>query len=731
MRLRKKLIVVFIGIAIIPLLASTGIILLRSVNTIKRNARGFLSEYSAAIARDIAAFFARKEGLVESAAFFPALTEMEWPDVKRSLSPLLKNVSRTDNMNMYLLVNPDGSYYRSDMEGNPALGGLVTADNTDPASKPTILTARDYFQYLVGSNPGGEQRSYVSNPIISRATGQKMVIVGSSLIDAAGKNAGLIGFYVEDHTMRAILDAITLKLKANFGERLLFLIFSGDGALLSRREYDSGQNSYTERALNVNEEFTIKDLPGSFQDAYRILTDEEPSISYRDEVSGDRYYVAGSPILGTGYKLVLTLPESVLYGTILDIQSTALIVLAATAIIVFLLAFVFSGQITSPIIKTTLALKDISEGEGNLTKTIEVSSKDEIGDLARYFNATLEKIKTLVLVIKNQAVALFDIGNELAANMTETAAAINEITANIQSIKGRVINQSSSVTETNAAMEQIAVNIDKLNGHVDRQSENVSRSSSAIEEMLTNIQSVTQTLVINAGNVKELMDASEVGRTGLQEVAEDIKEIARESEGLFEINAVMENIFSQTNLLSMNAAIEAAHAGESGKGFAVVADEIRKLAENSAEQSKIITAVLKKIKGSINKITESTASVLNKFEAIDRGVKIVSEQEENILTAMENQGSGSKEILDAVGQLNDTTQTVRDRSEKMLEGSEQVMYEGKNLDLITREIIDGMSEMAVGAEQINVAVNRVNEISGQNKKNIDVLVEKVSRFKVE
>jgi methyl-accepting chemotaxis protein len=405
----------------------------------------------------------------------------------------------------------------------------------------------------------------------------------------------------------------------------------------------------------------------------------------------------------------------------------AVIAVIAAAVIMY---FVAVG-ITKPIANVALTLKDISEGEGDLTKTVNIHSKDEIGDLARYFNATLEKIKLLVITIKKQAAALYDIGNELASNMTETAAAINEITANIQSIKGRVINQSASVTETNATMEQITVNINKLNGHVDRQSGSVSQSSSAIEEMLANIQSVTQTLVKNTDNVKELIEASEVGRSGLQEVAADIQEISRESEGLLEINAVMENIASQTNLLSMNAAIEAAHAGEAGKGFAVVADEIRKLAESSGEQSKTISTVLKKIKDSIDKITKSTDSVLNKFEAIDSGVKIVSEQEENIRSAMEEQGAGSKQILEAIGQLNEATQMVKSGSGEMQEGSKQVIQESRNLELATQEITNGMNEMASGADQINVAVSRVNEISGNNKENIDVLVKEVSKFKIE
>jgi methyl-accepting chemotaxis protein len=402
--------------------------------------------------------------------------------------------------------------------------------------------------------------------------------------------------------------------------------------------------------------------------------------------------------------------------------------IAGTALAIAL-GFIVAGLITRPIRSAFEVLKTMSEG--NLTQHIESKSSDEVGEMINLLNVTQGAIKQLIVAIRDKAGTLSGIGSELAGNMTETAAAINQITANIQSIRGRVINQSASVTETNATMEQITVNIDKLNDNVEKQTDSVSKSSSAIEEMIASIHSVTSTLGENAASVRELLESSDVGRTGLQEVAADIQEIARESEGLLEINAVMENIASQTNLLSMNAAIEAAHAGEAGKGFAVVADEIRKLAENSGEQSKTIASVLKKIKESIDKITESTDNVLSKFEIIDNGVKVVSRQSENIRGAMEEQSAGSRQIREVMARLSDITRMVKGGSDEMLEGSKEVITEGRNLEMATQEITNGMNEMSSGAEQINVAVNRVNAISGENRESIAVLIQEVSRFKVD
>jgi methyl-accepting chemotaxis protein len=408
-----------------------------------------------------------------------------------------------------------------------------------------------------------------------------------------------------------------------------------------------------------------------------------------------------------------------------------LIILGGISVVIgFLLLLFFIQKIFTPINEIHVILKKIAKGEGDLTKRINIKDKSEIGELASDFNTTLEKIRQMIITIKTETTTLFDTGNDLAISMNETAAGINEITSSILEIKERVLSQSDYVSETHRTMDDVVSSIKKLNTNVEDQSTNISSATAAIEEMVSNTSSVTNTLIKNEANVHILKDAAEAGRNSLQEVAGDIQEIARESEGLLNINSVMNSIAAQTNLLSMNAAIEAAHAGEAGKGFAVVAGEIRKLAENSSHQSKIISDVLKKIKGSIDKIMRSTQNVLNKFEDIDSSVKIVAEQEEHIRNSMEEQQSGSRMILEGISNVNNITREVESGSQVMYKAANDVIKESSELDESTKEIAAGMNEMASGADQINLAINHIKNISGKNRENITVLVDEVSRFKI-
>ena len=339
------------------------------------------------------------------------------------------------------------------------------------------------------------------------------------------------------------------------------------------------------------------------------------TVSRRIDMYGVPYLGYYFPLLGSGgnpvgmFFLGLS-QEAAVASSNAALRNTVIAGSMALAVIVLVMLMIVI-RVLKPISLMKQTLDETAQGD--LTNRLPEKGNDEIAQASRSFNQTMEALGSMIASVKQQAGTLSSIGNDLANNMTQTASAMNKIAANIQSIKGRVQNQSASVTATNSTMEQVSGNIDRLNGSVERQSHAVGDAAAALEHVIANIHSVNTTLAQNAANVKELQESSDTGRSSLQGVVSDIQEIARESESLLEINAVMENIAGQTNLLSMNAAIEAARAGESGKGFAVVAGEIRHLAENSSNQSNTIKEVLKKIKDAIDKITRSADNVLNKF----------------------------------------------------------------------------------------------------------------------
>ena len=562
-------------------------------------------------------------------------------------------------------------------------------------------------------------KNYISEPFNSKIWNKLLIAITVPIYDA---DKNIIG------TLIALTDGLTLcndTKNITVGETGHCYILDESGVTIAEKD-----TSLVARFENAQE--SVKNDPSLAELAAfekTALKSSESSVGFWDD-KGVANISSFAKMTSTGWTVVIQAPVNEFMETVNTLQTTMLIIITAIILVTLIIVYFVAHKMVKPIQTVVNALKDIAQGEGDLTVRLPVYGNDEITGLSAYFNETIEKIGASIKSVGKNSNDMETIGNELASNMTETASAIHQISANIDGVKQQAMTQAASVTETAATIEEIVRTIKQLNNSIETQAASVAQSSASVEQMVANIASIGQTLGKTDDVVKELTAATGDGKNTLGTSNNVTQKIAEESGSLMEASNVIQHIASQTNLLAMNAAIEAAHAGEAGKGFAVVADEIRKLAEDSATQGKTITATLKTLSGEIETLSASSKTVETKFNAIFNLAAQVKSMSDRLTEAMKEQENGSKEVLIAIKSINTVTTEVQAGSEEMLKGGEGVAEEMRKLDDLTRIITESMNEMASGAVQINNAVQEVNEITQKNKQSIENLADEVSKFKV-
>ncbi len=446
-------------------------------------------------------------------------------------------------------------------------------------------------------------------------------------------------------------------------------------------------------------------------------TDKERKHIYKRD-TGETMWDMSYPIYVNGkhwggYRVAISIVRA--EAKVAENRQNIIVIMAGILTIMVGLLFIISRLVIGiPLRRVLLAVENLASGQGDLTQRLPESSEDELGMLARYFNRFMSQIHDMVQNVVMSINQVTGTSDQLSDNANEVARAGQHVAESISTLVEGNSVQEKEVQNTGQIIKQFSTSINQIAGGAHEQADNVNQTSLIIGQMAVSINDVAanaQAVAEAAQQASEVADKGEsaVERTvsGMERIknsvfesAVKIRELGEQSQKIGEIVQVIDDIAEQTNLLALNAAIEAARAGEHGKGFAVVADEVRKLAERSSKATKEIADLI----NSIRKDTEVAV------KAMEHGTKEVGEG----VQLAHDAGAALAEIMQVVGKTYEQVQTISSAAREMADSSSSVVTAIDNVAAITQQNTASTQEMAYGSDNAITAINTIAELTKGN-----------------
>ncbi|NLI16431.1 MAG: methyl-accepting chemotaxis protein, partial [candidate division Zixibacteria bacterium] len=335
-----------------------------------------------------------------------------------------------------------------------------------------------------------------------------------------------------------------------------------------------------------------------------------------------------------------------------------------------ILGWVLANSIIKPLHKMVEMIKDIAQGEGDLTKRLEGNDHDEIGELANWFNTFVDK--------------LHDIISQVAFNTEQLASAANEISSSAEELSAGAKEQTNQTAQVSAAVEEMTATIVES-------SRNTAEAAEKAKGAAAKSQEGSKLASETSNGMNEIVESSNT-------TAKNIEGLAEKATAIGEIIKVIDDIADQTNLLALNAAIEAARAGEQGRGFAVVADEVRKLAERTTKATKEVAETIKGIQADV---ANTNAQIADSQKYVLAGRELVEKTNHSL-----------NEIYQSIETVQEMMRQLATASEQQSAAAEQISKSIENVNRITKESAAGTEQAASASEELNRQAEELRKLVG-------------------